>query len=492
MSSNKRVLYHLFLSELNDAGRSVNSVWRELALVNSVTADPITRWEEARYELELQFHMHEQTRKTTRLAYLSGVSRDSFKKGSTVPLQPDDKVEPGMAVILSRVPMPRALRPYVPLVYMLAKAEQETGSTASTHVVWDEATEEEKLALIAAGEGTSAVKPSPLKLKTVRDHAKQQHPADYAKNDKNQPKPPDGYVCNGCLEIGHHFRADCPRGLVPVVSATAPVVEKPLDKVAQPHGIPKRFLKAAKSHDADAMLTKDGEWVQRGRTPSLNTPGRTDIDVTRSVLQKAMDTVQHMVKPVVPLSLPDDDELVFDFEPYVQRLEEVEARAMAQLEREHPHIKNKNRSMCTYWLRGICHKSVLCEFLHEYNTDEMPICRFYVQAKCTNDACGYKHTVSESAKHRDVCTDYAMGFCPLGPKCTKEHIRRTAPTRGDFMAFPESTFLEVVAAFDAHTAYIERREAAARKRFAHPGVFQLLKRRKQQKKSEVEEESLFT
>lgn len=490
MSSNKRVLYHLFRSELNEAGRSVNSSWRELSLVNSVTAEPIVRWEEARYELELQFHMHEQTRKSTRLAYLSAICRDAFKDGSLVPLQPDDKVEHGMAVILSRVPMPRALKPYVPLCYMLAKAEQEAGPCT---LVWEEATEEEKLALIAAGEGAS-LKPSPMKLKAVREHGKQQHAADYSRNDKNQPKPPEGYVCNGCLETGHHFRADCPRGAPSVVSAAAPVVEKPLDKVAQPHGIPKRFLKAAKSHDADAMLTKEGVWVQRGSTPSLVATSYANVDVTHSVLQKAVAAVDHTVKPVVPVIVADDEEeLVFDFEPYVQRMEEVEARAMMQLEREYPQIKNKNRSMCTYWLRGICHKSVLCEFLHEYNTDEMPICRFYVQAKCTNDACGYKHTVSESAKHRVVCTDYALGFCPLGPKCTKEHIRRTAPTRGDFMAFPEATFLDVVAAFDAHTAYIERKEAAARKRFAHPGVFELLKRRKkQQRKSAAEDEDLFT
>lgn len=469
---NKNVLYHLFVAELNDAGRSVNSKWRELSLVNSMTRQPITRWEEARYELEMQFHMHEQTRKPTRLAYLTGTSRDAFKLGQRTVLKPEDRVEPGMAVILSRLPMPRALKPYVPLTYMLARMDPVGDNTP---VLWEEATEEEKLALVAAGEGVT-MKPSAAKLRVVRDHAKQLHPADYPRNDKNQPKPLSTYVCNGCLETGHHFRADCPRG-VALSNASAPLVQKPLDKVAQPHGIPKRFLKAASSNDADAMLTKDGVWVQRGHTPSLSNAPSV---VTLSVLQKAIAAVDHTVKPARPLPPDlDENELVFDFEPHVQRMDEVQARAMTQLEREYPHLKNKNRSMCTYWLRGICHKSVLCDFLHEYNTDEMPICRFYVQAKCTNDECNFKHIVSESARHRDVCANYAMGFCPLGPKCPSEHVRRAAPTRNDFVAFPEAVFLDVVAAFDRHTADMERKEAAARKRFAHPGVFQLLKRRKQ-------------
>lgn len=484
MTSNKRVLYHLFRSELNETGRSVNSKWRELSLVNSLTKQPITRWEEARYELEVLFHMHESTRKTSRLACLAGMTRDTFKKGLQTPLQPQDVIEPDMAVILVRIPLPRAFKPYVPLSYLLAKTEQ-VEAPANT-VLWEEATEEEKLALIAAGDG-NATKPSPAKLRAVRDHAKQLHPSDYERNDKNQPKPPPSYVCNGCLESGHHFRADCPRGVPTNVAVT--VQDKPLDKVALPHGIPKRFLKKAQSNDQDAMLTKEGEWVQRGATPSLAVQNTTDsVPVTLSVLQRAMLAVDRGIPPVLPLVHDADDDIYFDFEPHVQRMDEVEAAAMVHLAKEYPHIRNKNRSMCTYWLRGICHKSVLCDFLHEYNTEDMPICRFYVQAKCTNDACGYKHIVSESAKRRDVCLDYALGFCPRGPKCGSDHIRRAAPTRGDFVSCSEAFFLQVVAAFDKHTRDMERREAAARKRFAHPGVFELLKRRKKQRREQQDEE----
>ncbi|KAK4116188.1 hypothetical protein N656DRAFT_826083 [Canariomyces notabilis] len=80
--------------------------------------------------------------------------------------------------------------------------------------------------------------------------------------------------------------------------------------------------------------------------------------------------------------------------------------------------------VCKHWLRGLCKKGETCEFLHEYNLRKMPECNFFVRnGYCSNgDECLYLHI--DPSSRLPPCPHYDRGFCPLGPRCDKKHVRR--------------------------------------------------------------------
>ena len=80
--------------------------------------------------------------------------------------------------------------------------------------------------------------------------------------------------------------------------------------------------------------------------------------------------------------------------------------------------------VCKHWLRGLCKKGESCEFLHEYNLRKMPECNFFVRnGYCSNgDECLYLHI--DPSSRLPPCPHYERGFCPLGPRCDKRHVRR--------------------------------------------------------------------
>ncbi|KXJ86910.1 hypothetical protein Micbo1qcDRAFT_168001 [Microdochium bolleyi] len=83
-----------------------------------------------------------------------------------------------------------------------------------------------------------------------------------------------------------------------------------------------------------------------------------------------------------------------------------------------------NSLVCKHWLRALCKKGEHCEFLHEYNLRKMPECNFFVRnGYCSNgDECLYLHIDPQSKL--PPCPWYERGFCPLGPECSKKHVRR--------------------------------------------------------------------
>ncbi|KAI0895688.1 hypothetical protein F4806DRAFT_467630 [Annulohypoxylon nitens] len=83
-----------------------------------------------------------------------------------------------------------------------------------------------------------------------------------------------------------------------------------------------------------------------------------------------------------------------------------------------------NSLVCKHWLRALCKKGETCEFLHEYNLRKMPECNFFVRnGYCSNgDECLYLHIDPQSKL--PPCPHYDRGFCPLGPNCSKKHVRR--------------------------------------------------------------------
>ncbi|KAK0384157.1 hypothetical protein NLU13_8246 [Sarocladium strictum] len=83
-----------------------------------------------------------------------------------------------------------------------------------------------------------------------------------------------------------------------------------------------------------------------------------------------------------------------------------------------------NSLVCKHWLRGLCKKGEHCEFLHEYNLRKMPECNFFMRnGYCSNgEECLYLHI--DPLSRLPPCPHYDMGFCPLGPLCSKKHVRR--------------------------------------------------------------------
>ncbi|KAG0473820.1 hypothetical protein HPP92_015677 [Vanilla planifolia] len=87
-------------------------------------------------------------------------------------------------------------------------------------------------------------------------------------------------------------------------------------------------------------------------------------------------------------------------------------------------LRNFRRTVCRHWLRGLCMKGESCGFLHQYDKEKMPVCRFFRNyGECREKDCVYKHTVEEIKE----CHMYMMGFCPNGPGCRFRHSKLPGP-----------------------------------------------------------------
>jgi cleavage and polyadenylation specificity factor subunit 4 len=113
--------------------------------------------------------------------------------------------------------------------------------------------------------------------------------------------------------------------------------------------------------------------------------------------------------------------------------------------------------VCIHFLRGMCKNGTKCDFLHSYQEDKMPICKFITQnGHChKEESCIYRHPKPDegvsSKKHepcpyhhrgfcklgqyncmyahydpsrpQEICTNYMLGFCPDGPNCNYSHVK---------------------------------------------------------------------
>jgi hypothetical protein len=82
----------------------------------------------------------------------------------------------------------------------------------------------------------------------------------------------------------------------------------------------------------------------------------------------------------------------------------------------------KKQVVCRFWMQGKCAKDDECEFLHVFDMDKMPECKYGVD--CDNPECPYKHTGRDQ-----LCDRYNEGFCPFGPYCKYAHKPEPASTR---------------------------------------------------------------
>ncbi|XP_078428790.1 cleavage and polyadenylation specificity factor 30 [Wolffia australiana] len=82
------------------------------------------------------------------------------------------------------------------------------------------------------------------------------------------------------------------------------------------------------------------------------------------------------------------------------------------------------QTVCRHWLRGLCMKGDACGFLHQYDKDRMPVCRFFrLYGECREQDCPYKHTTEDIKE----CNMYKLGFCPNGADCRYRHAKLPGP-----------------------------------------------------------------
>ena len=66
-------------------------------------------------------------------------------------------------------------------------------------------------------------------------------------------------------------------------------------------------------------------------------------------------------------------EFVFDVEGEME-LEEANTSYSQYIQ---PATGKRRTVVCKHWLRGLCKKGEMCDYLHEYDEDKMPVCQFY-------------------------------------------------------------------------------------------------------------------
>ena len=81
------------------------------------------------------------------------------------------------------------------------------------------------------------------------------------------------------------------------------------------------------------------------------------------------------------------------------------------------------QTVCRHWLRGLCMKGNHCGFLHQFDKQRMPTCRFFAKySECKEPDCPFKHSL-EDVKD---CNMFKLGFCIHGPNCRYRHPRSSS------------------------------------------------------------------
>ncbi|EEH59990.1 uncharacterized protein MICPUCDRAFT_25397 [Micromonas pusilla CCMP1545] len=117
----------------------------------------------------------------------------------------------------------------------------------------------------------------------------------------------------------------------------------------------------------------------------------------------------------------EDLEFQFDFENDLNAdLEQPEEAPQSMPENAR---KNYRQTVCRHWLRGLCMKGNHCGFLHQFDKQRMPTCRFFAKySECKEPDCPFKHSL-EDVKD---CNMFKLGFCIHGPNCRYRHPRSSS------------------------------------------------------------------
>lgn len=109
---------------------------------------------------------------------------------------------------------------------------------------------------------------------------------------------------------------------------------------------------------------------------------------------------------------------------------DFDAAPPAPVKTQRNFTKLHKREVCRYWLSSNCNKGEGCEFKHEYDLENMPVCR--KNAACADPSCILKHDVFTE---KISCPNYEAGFCSFGHSCKFPHVRYAGPPPDVSQAF---------------------------------------------------------
>jgi cleavage and polyadenylation specificity factor subunit 4 len=104
----------------------------------------------------------------------------------------------------------------------------------------------------------------------------------------------------------------------------------------------------------------------------------------------------------------DDSDLVFDFEADLQDAGSdssvvvgAASASNASLDStaagQHHDQGPVRRTVCKYWLKGLCMRGESCGYLHQYDLDRMPVCHFFrAGGYCDKLDCIFKHDAEDA------------------------------------------------------------------------------------------------
>ncbi|EIJ88242.1 cleavage and polyadenylation specificity factor subunit 4 [Nematocida parisii] len=108
-------------------------------------------------------------------------------------------------------------------------------------------------------------------------------------------------------------------------------------------------------------------------------------------------------------------EIKFDFDSWIRN-----TLGLVEIDRTK---RQDNAIVCKHWLRGLCKKGDVCEFLHVYALDKMPECWFFSKyGECSNQDCLFLH-IDPNSKSKE-CIWYNRGFCRHGNSCRNKHYKK--------------------------------------------------------------------
>lgn len=112
-------------------------------------------------------------------------------------------------------------------------------------------------------------------------------------------------------------------------------------------------------------------------------------------------TMQHRRSAKRPIAETEPEaEFVFDVEGEME-LEEANTQFSQYIQ---PGTGKRRTVVCKHWLRGLCKKGEMCDYLHEYDEDKMPVCQFYFsETVCVHSSSSWTKRCWSTDAHRYAC-----------------------------------------------------------------------------------------
>lgn len=88
------------------------------------------------------------------------------------------------------------------------------------------------------------------------------------------------------------------------------------------------------------------------------------------------------------------------------------------------HVDEQKRKqlVCVHWIKQKCVRGDNCDYLHVYDEQKIPVCRFFQKdGHCPKEnQCVYRHpnaepggTMGGNSKKTEPCPYYERGFCKM-------------------------------------------------------------------------------